>query len=372
MRSTEFDTEIAEYAKARAPLLLLAFDGGGRVEQAGGHTVELLGGDPVGKTFDEVFARVPGGRNFAEWRPPDGEERNIDVRLPSRLPQTWKTVFRKSGDSVLAIGRRDTSEIEGLEQNLLTLNAELSNRSRELHKSNAELERLNTLKNRFLGIAAHDLRTPLGIIMAYSELLEDEASPGMDTEHREFISTIRSSSQFMLNLVDDLLDVATIESGKLSLQREPSDLPALIAHNLSLNQVLAARKNIRLTFEAPTVFPPVPVDPVKFEQVMNNLLGNAVKYSGEGTATTVRLARRGDRAVVSVSDEGPGIPANKIDLIGQPFARLGTRAPGGEPGTGLGLLIVRKIVEGHGGNLRVDTAVKRGTTFILEFPLAEH
>ena len=176
----------------------------------------------------------------------------------------------------------------------------------------------------------------------------------------------------MLNLVDDLLDVATIESGKLSLQREPSDLPALIAHNLSLNQVLAARKNIRLTFEAPTVFPPVPVDPVKFEQVMNNLIGNAVKYSGEGTATTVRLARRGDRAVVSVSDEGPGIPANKIDLIGQPFARLGTRAPGGEPGTGLGLLIVRKIVEGHGGNLRVDTAVKRGTTFILEFPLAEH
>lgn len=372
MNLTEFDIEIAQYAKAHVPLLLLVFKGDGRVEQAGAYTVDLLGSDPVGRRFDEVFARVPPGMSWREWSSPEGIESSIDIQLPSRLPQTWKAVFHQCGERTCVIGRRDAAEIEGLETNLVMLNAELSNRMRELHKNNAELERLHILKDRFLGIAAHDLRTPLGVIMAYSDFLEEEAGAGMKAEHREFVSTIRSSSAFMLALVNDLLDVATIQSGKLTLKRAPLDLPVLLTENIARNQVLATRKKIRLVFDAPSTFPPVSLDPVKFEQVMNNLLGNAMKFSGEGTTTSVRLLHCGGRAKIYVSDEGPGIPVDKIHELGQPFARIGTKAPGGEPGTGLGLLIVRKIIEGHGGTIRVDTTVKRGTTFIIELPLDEN
>ncbi|MCC5806133.1 MAG: HAMP domain-containing histidine kinase [Opitutales bacterium] len=369
MNPKDFDADIAAYARTEAPALLIAFDRGGCILWSGDHIRSVLGGDPAGKPFTEIFARVPADRTFEEWRPAEGEETNVDIRVSGNLPQTWKVIFRTRGDKVLAAGRRDTAEIEGLEQNLLSLNAELSNRTRELHKANAELERLNTLKNRFLGIAAHDLRTPLGVIMAYSELLEDEAAPAMEAEHRGFVSAIRSSSEFMLTLINDLLDVATIESGKLTLERETVDLPVVLAANVALNRILAARKNIALAFAPPPDFPAVSLDRVKFEQVMNNLLGNAVKYSEPGTTTTVALTRRDGKAEITVSDEGPGIPREKMDQLFQPFSRVGTRTTGNEPSTGLGLLIARKIVEGHGGRIRVDPTAKRGTTFVLELPL---
>lgn len=366
MNAADFDAEIAAYARVDAPILLLGFDAEGRVRWSGGYIRTILGGDPVGKDFTEIFARAPTDVSFASWRPDDGAEINLDIRLPGNLPQTWRVSFRSGGKASLAIGRRDTAEIEGLELNLLSLNAELSNRTRELHQTNAELERLNTLKNRFLGMAAHDLRNPLGAIMAYSELLEDEVAPAMGAEHRQFLAAIRESSEFMLQLVNDLLDVATIESGKLVLEREPVDLPAFLSQNLSRNQLLATRKNIRIAFAAPHDFPAVSLDRNKFEQVMNNLVGNAVKFSPPDTTVTVRLERSDAHVKIYVSDEGPGIPPEQADQLGQAFVRLRSSNQSNEPGTGLGLLIVRKIVEGHGGQLRFVPTAERGTTFVVE------
>ncbi|MCC5789088.1 MAG: HAMP domain-containing histidine kinase [Opitutales bacterium] len=371
MNPENFDAEIATYARTDAPVLILAFEKSGQVLWSGDYIRKVLGGDPSGLSFTEIFARTPTDSSFDTWRPPDNVETNLDLRLPGNLPQTWRIVFRTRENLSLALGRRDNAEVEGLETNLLSLNAELSNRTRELHKANAELKRLDTLKNRFLGMAAHDLRTPLGVILAYSELLEDEVGSSMEAEHREFVSTIRESSDFMLQLVNDLLDVATIESGKLAMDRKPVDLPTVLAKNLSLNQLLAARKNIQIVFAPPDEFPTVLLDRMKFEQVMNNLLGNAVKFSPPDSTITVRLEQHPNQAKIYVSDEGPGIPPEKINQLGQPFARLGTRTPNDEPGTGLGLLIVRKIIEGHGGRLHIVPAERSGTTFVLELPLSD-
>ena len=257
---------------------------------------------------------------------------------------------------------------------LSRLNNELANLQRELAKKNVALERLNEQKNRFLGMAAHDLRTPLSAMMSYSEFLLDEASDVLDEEHIEFLSIIHSSSQFMGQLVDELLDVSTIESGKLELDRRPTDLVNLVVHNVALNRVLAEKKDIDLSFRRDGEFAEMMVDARKIEQVLSNLISNAIKYSHSHTTVEVSLARRGDDVLIAVKDQGQGIPAEELDGLFEMFGRTSVKTTGGEKSTGLGLAIAHRIVVEHGGEIEVDSEVgtdggRSGTTFTVSLPV---
>jgi signal transduction histidine kinase len=252
---------------------------------------------------------------------------------------------------------------------LSRLNNELANMQRELAKKNAELEQLNQEKNRFLGMAAHDLRTPLGIVLTYSEFLADEVGQELAEEQQEFLTVIRQSSEFMLKLVDDLLDISNIEAGRLSLDLQPADLAALVERSVALNNVLSAKKSVIISFESAGDLPKVVLDAAKFEQVLNNLLSNAVKFSPPGAHVRVRLARRGDEVVLSVADQGPGIPAAELDRLFKPFVRGKARGTAGEKSTGLGLTIARRVVEGHGGRIWAESEEGRGSTFYVALPL---
>ncbi len=249
------------------------------------------------------------------------------------------------------------------------LNNELANLQRELTNKNIELEKLNDEKNRFLGIAAHDLRNPLNAIQMYSEFLSDEASEVMTPEQMEFVSIIHSSSQFMLRLVNDLLDVAKIESGKLELDLTRTDLIDLIRHNVTLNNTMASKKNIRIDFHYDHDTTEILVDAAKIEQVLNNLIVNDIKFSNPVSVINVKVARSGKEAVISVKDQGQGIPGNEIEKLFKPFQRTSVRATGGEDSTGLGLAIVRKIVMGHQGRVWVESEVGKGSTFYVALPL---
>ncbi len=264
--------------------------------------------------------------------------------------------------------RNQTERDGALYNEISRLNNELVAIQRELSKKNAELERLNEQKNAFLGMAAHDLRNPLSAIMTYSEFLAQDMDGILAPEQREFLETIQSSSEFMLRLINDLLDIAKIESGKLQLSRQPTDLAALVRRNVTLAAVMAAKKDIdiRLVDEA---LPVVSVDPTKITQVLNNLISNAIKFSRPGTCVTVRVERQGDEALLSVQDQGQGIPAGEFDKLFQPFSRTSVRSTAGEKDTGLGLAIVRRIVTGHGGRIWVDSEVGVGTTFHVALPL---
>lgn len=162
---------------------------------------------------------------------------------------------------------------------LSRLNNELATLQRDMVRKNVELQALNELKNRILGVAAHDLRSPLGVILSYSEFLEAELGDALTDEQRDFVVTIRQTSEFMLRMVTDLLDVSAIEAGQLRLDLEPTDLAQLVRRNVTLNRVLAARKDIAVEMELPDAIPPMPLDSGKLEQVVNNLIGNAVKFS---------------------------------------------------------------------------------------------
>jgi len=291
------------------------------------------------------------------------------MRIGNEQANALRVALKEQAESARDQAERDSA----LYDELTRLNNELAALQREMAKRNVDLERLNEQKNQFLGMAAHDLRNPLSIITAYSEFLIDEAADVLDQEHREFLSIIRNSSQFMLQLVEDLLDIAKIESGKLQLELQPVDLVALIERNVALNRVLAARKQIELDFVYDGNIPHVMLDASKAEQVLNNLINNAIKFSHPHTTVRVRACRQGegteDCVVIAVEDEGQGIPPEERERLFQPFVRTSVRGTAGEKSTGLGLAIVKKIVVGHGGEIWVESHVGQGTTFYVSLPI---
>ena len=230
------------------------------------------------------------------------------------------------------------------------------------------MEKLNQHKNQLVGTAAHDLRTPLAVIAAYSDFLREDAAQVLSAEQAEFIEKIKSSGQFMLSLVDDLLDLAKIEAGKLNLKLEPIDLPTAIAKNAALNQTLAVQKGIQLQVDCPDEMPPMLVDGHKLEQVLNNLIGNAIKFSPADTTIKINAGFQAPQVLIQVEDEGPGIPSGQMDTLFEPFAQSDRGAASGEKSAGLGLAIVQKIVEGHGGRVWVESEVGKGSKFCVEFP----
>lgn len=256
---------------------------------------------------------------------------------------------------------------EALYDEISRLNNELVDLQRELAKKNAELERLNQEKNRFLGMAAHDLRNPLHAILNYVDFLMSDYP--ITTEQRiEFLGVIRSSSEFMSQLIDDLLDVAVIESGQLKLDYSAVDLNALAREVTAMNQTLASRKQIQIELTMDP-FPAMVLDRTKISQVLNNLISNAVKFSEPASEVKVQLQREDGSVLISVQDHGPGIAADELANLFRPFQRGRARGTAGEKSTGLGLMIVKRIVEGHGGQIWVESRLGEGSTFYVRLPI---
>jgi signal transduction histidine kinase len=229
------------------------------------------------------------------------------------------------------------------------------------------LEELDAQKNKFLGMAAHDLRNPLGSIQGFSQLL---LSGGVDDKtQREFLQIINNISQEMLSTVNDLLDISVIESGQLDISLVATDLAELIHYRTRLNALRAAQKNIQIEV-LPMEKTVLDFDPERITQVLDNLISNAVKYSPPNTQIHISLQRRGGQVEISVQDQGPGIPEDKRDRLFGTFQRLGSKPTGGEKSIGLGLAIVKKIVESHHGQVGVDSNPGQGSRFFFLLPVA--
>lgn len=248
-------------------------------------------------------------------------------------------------------------------------NDELQAAHRELTRKNNQLEQLNAEKNRFLGMAAHDLRNPITAIGGFCSLfLADMIGPLTD-QQRDIIERMRSSSKFMNQLLEDLLDISQIEAGKLELRLTPVDLVALITDNVKLNRMFAEKKQIELKFLVLCAPPTLILDAAKIEQVLNNLISNAIKFSQSNTEITVELSEEDKQVMIAVRDQGQGIEANELEKVFKPFEKTSTRSTAGEKSTGLGMAIVKKIVDGHQGKIWLESTVGVGTTFHIALPL---
>ncbi|QCN97888.1 sensor histidine kinase (plasmid) [Azospirillum argentinense] len=277
-----------------------------------------------------------------------------------------------------AVATPELPSADALFDEMTLLNNELANVQRALAKANAELAASNEQKNRLMGMLAHDLRTPLQVVVGFAELLEQRLDGRLEAAERACLERIRESSLSMRHMVEDALSLAALQAGRLRLARRPSDLAALVRRNVSMNRVLAEGKCITIELSVPECpLPMADIDPAKLDQLLNNLLSNAVKYSDRGGRVRVALSEAagevggegGGRARLRVSDDGRGIPPAELAQLFQPFARTGRLGTEGEGTVGLGLYICRSIVEGHGGRITADSAPGRGSTFTVDLPL---
>lgn len=232
-------------------------------------------------------------------------------------------------------------------------------------ESERRLRELNDLKNRFLGMAAHDLRNPLGSIRGFSEILLEGESDEATT--KEFLTIINDVSNQMLDLLNELLDISVIESGKFTLSREAGNLAALAGRRVHLCGSSAAKKGIVIKEEY-SPCPEMEFDPKKVSQVLDNLISNAIKFSPLGSVVTVSLSVAGESVRLFVEDRGPGISEEDRPKLFGEFQKLSAKPTGDEKSTGLGLAIAKKIVEAHGGAIGVEGAPGGGSRFFFTLP----
>ncbi len=233
-----------------------------------------------------------------------------------------------------------------------------------------QLSKANAAKNRFLGMAAHDLRNPLASIRGLAEFLSDGVVGPLNPDQLDLIKTILEASQSMLTMVNELLDVATIESGELKLNLGTADLGKLAAECVSMINMEAAKKETHIVLETPGDPVELTIDAAKMKQVVDNLLSNAVKFSPPGSAIKAIVATTpaGKKCSFSVRDQGPGIPDDERDKLFKDFGRLSIKPTGGEKSTGLGLAICRKIVDAHRGVISAENLPAGGCEFRVTLP----
>jgi signal transduction histidine kinase len=221
----------------------------------------------------------------------------------------------------------------------------------------------------FMGLVSHDLRTLLGNVALNAHLLASEAgSDEAGQRARAWVTKIQRSTLQMTRLLDDLVDVASIEAGRFSVAPDTSDAKALIRDTLEALQPAASAKGISLTIAAAEGVLLAKFDQDRILQVLANLLSNAVKFTGHGGSITVNVEQEGAAVRFSVSDTGAGIAPDHLDSI---FERFWQVAQGDRRGLGLGLFICRRIVEAHGGRIWAESTLGKGSTFFFTLPSAE-
>ncbi|MBK7687571.1 MAG: response regulator [Elusimicrobia bacterium] len=257
------------------------------------------------------------------------------------------------------------SVANALEQyRLLTENQRLVD---TLQKTNRELAQLNEFKSKFFSIVTHDLRSPLTSIRGYAQLILQKPDMGPESL-AQFLKIIISQSDQLGNLINDLMDVVSIQSGKLRVERALSDLGELLAAVQSRLVPLANQRKVRFEVTTDTALPPLLIDKRRIDQVLTNLIGNAFKHTPEDGRVAVRAAREGAAVRVTVSDTGEGIPPEALERVFEQFFQVESHASKKE-GLGLGLTIAREIITAHNGEIGVASeGVGKGAQFWFTLP----
>jgi signal transduction histidine kinase len=367
----DYNSFLFAYLKEQANILLLEVDMEGTIVYANKFACAITGKDLKGTHLADLFS-VSNADPIKLLLEQKAEKMMFNVNMADDLPQTFYFSTFKNGDLTFILAELNYDEVEGLRKNLIYLNNDLNNITRELQKKNIQLGQLDQLKNQFLGMAAHDLRNPIGNIMMSSEYILDMDGKNLSDAARELLSIINTSSQFMLGLIDNLLDVVKIESGKFDLHFEETDLGIFLATVVRFNAILAKNKEIQITLNVPTVLPPILIDRDKITQVLTNLLTNAVKFSSKGTEVIVSAIQKGEEVYISVQDHGQGIPENEISMLFKPFSKVSVKSTGGEKSTGLGLSIAKSIITHHHGRIWAESKQGQGSIFTFTLPLTQN
>jgi PAS domain S-box-containing protein len=241
----------------------------------------------------------------------------------------------------------------------------------ELLNAKLAAEAANLIKGEFLATMSHELRTPLNSIIGFSDILLGGTFGSLNEKQTSYVNYVLMGGKHLLSLINDILDLSKVEAGKMELKYEQFYLSDAVAEINTIIYPLAIKKNIRLDVKVDSQLGMIDADKTKFKQILYNLISNAIKFTPEKGYVIIEAYRSGDSVRVSISDTGIGIAKNDMDKLFQPFKQLNPYLNREYEGTGLGLALVKKFVEMHGGKIRVESKVGEGSIFTFVIPLEQ-
>ncbi|HWA29505.1 MAG TPA: ATP-binding protein, partial [Rhizomicrobium sp.] len=299
---------------------------------------------------------LPQAHHLREQLKP-GENRTVAYRLKHRdghyvwMESTVRGVFDEGAASP---------------RNIISVSRDVSERKRQefaMRAAREEAEAASRAKSGFLASMSHELRTPLNAIIGFADIMRDEMFGALGSpRYAEYVTLIRDSGHHLLELISDILDTAKIEAGKLDLHFERVDLGAVMEDCARLLSQRARDGGIQMIMEAPEGGLPLMADRRAVKQIVLNLLSNALKFTARGGHVWLNGAAAGDHVVLSVRDDGVGIPADALPRLGRAFEQAAADPMLAKSGTGLGLALVRALSESHGGAMQIESVEGEGTT----------
>jgi signal transduction histidine kinase len=284
-----------------------------------------------------------------------------------RLAPEWHLTAQDHGRSLVAGGAVGVGTYgRAIRRNPLLRSQSLLEREQT---RSSRLDAASRHKSEFLANMSHELRTPLNAIIGFSEVLMGGMAGPIAEKQKEFVGDIHESGKHLLSLINDILDLSKIEAGKMELEVAPFDLPGAIGNAITLVRGRADRHGVRLEASVAAEVAAYEGDERKVKQILLNLLTNAVKFTPEGGSVTLSAERRDGAYEIAVKDTGIGIAEEDLGKLFEEFRQVGTDAARKAEGTGLGLALTRRLVELHGGTIRVASAVGRGSTFTFSLPI---
>jgi signal transduction histidine kinase len=244
----------------------------------------------------------------------------------------------------------------------------IDERTADLQRTNEELRELDQLKTRFFSVINHEMRNPLTAVLGFIDILATDNS--LTVDQQEMLSKMGDNGQRLLDLVNNILEISSLQSGKLTISPQRMSIIPAVQQALAAVEPISTEKHILTRVDVPANLPDVLADPKRVVQVLINLLSNSVKYTnGTGSITiTARKSPKGRLVEIGVADNGIGIPADQLPRIFDCFARIERAETQNTVGTGLGLYIAKGLVEAHGGEIRVESQVGRGSCFTFTLP----
>lgn len=387
--------------------IIITTDPDGRVVEFNQGASRILGyskDEVFGKKVEELWLNPKDRHEILKLLEKNGYVTNYETQLITKDGRIIDVILTlsliRNGDGkihgTVSISK-DITEKKKLERAIEERNLELKElnekledkvieRTMELERANRELERSNKLKSQFIATMSHELRTPLNSILGFSELLLDEIFGSLTEKQKRYVNNIYNSGNHLLQLINNILDLAKIESGKLELHYEVFSLNQALLEVENILKPLINKKNQKLTVSVDEKLSVINADRTKFKQILYNLLSNAIKFTNEGGSIFIKAdliekknydfmtkkeCYKNNYLKISVTDTGIGIKKEDQEKIFLEFEQLDSSYSRRYEGTGLGLALTKKLVELHGGEIFVDSEEGKGSTFTVLLPLIE-